>query len=86
MDEIGVFFDLWQKAPQVVIGGVLVMVWLKLRTFQKHIEECDKTPKKTIVEKLDSLTETVKHLAANQEGMSTQLNILVGRQIERDKA
>lgn len=86
MDQVSAIWEIFQKAPQLVIGGVLVFAALKFRRYDKHLKECEETPKKTIVEKIDALSTSVGHLATNQEEMGKQLNILVGRQIERDKA
>lgn len=85
MDQFGLLLELLQKSPQIVIGAVLVFGALRFREYDKHLRECNESPKKTIVEKLNELAVDVRHLTANQEQMSKQVNILVGRQIERDR-
>lgn len=75
-----------ESSPQLAVLGVL---WYVARTkvskYDEHLENCAHIPKEQLVKTLENLGHWVEKVDGRLVETERQLNVLIGRQIERDK-
>lgn len=77
--------DLVKETPELAVLG---MLWYfargKVKEYDEHLKTCNEIPKAVLLDRLNDLCERIDRHIDEQSKMSKQVNILVGRQMERD--
>lgn len=77
---------LLDSSPQLAVLGVLWYVAVKkIAKYDEHIEKCGEIPKQHILDELKGIGSWVEKVDGRLVKTEQQLNILVGRQQERDR-
>ena len=85
--DLSVIVEMAKAAPALSLcGGAIWFARTRMQAYDEHLRECGKIPKESIIDRIDEVSSDVKTLHVEMREMGKGLQLLVGRQMERDRS
>lgn len=75
--DLNLLLDFLKQSPLAVIGVIVYMLWNKTKAYDKHVEECEKTPKQLLIEKLDNLCDRLDDMKQDLKEQGRKLDAFI---------